>query len=192
MGGSKGTASAVKAPVSDEVKYLQKVIRDIPDFPKPGVIFRDITPVLSDARAFGYAVGLLADFCRSKNPTRIVGIESRGFILGAPVAAALNLGFVPVRKPGKLPSHTISESYQLEYGSSAVEMHRDVLTASDRVVVVDDLLATGGTAHATCLLVERLGARVEAIVALVDLAFLPWREKLEAYEIKTFVTYDAE
>lgn len=177
---------------SEEIAYLKKVIRDIPDFPKPGVVFRDITPALSDSRAFGYAISLLAEFCRGKNPTFIVGIESRGFILGAPVASALNLGFVPVRKPGKLPFHTISQSYQLEYGDDAVEIHRDVLTASDRVVVVDDLLATGGTAHATCQLVERLGAKVEAVAALVDLAFLPWRKKLEAYEVKTFLTYDSE
>ena len=108
------------------------------------------------------------------------------------MAAALNLGFVPVRKAGKLPFDTVSQSYQLEYGSDVVEMHRDVLTASDRVVVVDDLLATGGTAYATCLLVEKLGAKVEAVAALVDLAFLPWKKKLEGYEVKTLVSYDTE
>lgn len=192
MSESKGVAAPLKTAESDEVSHLKRIIRDIHDFPKPGVVFRDITTLLADARAFSGAVELLATFCRSKNPTCVVGIESRGFILGSPVASALKLGFVPVRKAGKLPSDTVSQDYKLEYGSDAVEMHQDALTASDRVVVVDDLLATGGTAFATCLLVEKLGARVEAVVALVDLAFLPWREKLKGYQVKTFVTYDTE
>jgi len=189
---SKRVLTPKKLGDANEISYLRNIIRDIPDFPRPGVVFRDITPLLSDARAFGGAVKMMAEFCRSKSPSCIVGIESRGFIIGAPVAAALNLGFVPVRKAGKLPFHTVSQSYQLEYGSDAIEMHKDVLTASDRVVVVDDLLATGGTAHATCLLVEKLGAKVEAVVSLLDLAFLPWREKLKAYQVKTFISYSAE
>lgn len=192
MSESKGAVAPMKSGDPEVISYLKKTIRNIQDFPRPGVVYRDITPLLSDARAFRGAVDMLAEFCRSKSPTCIVGIESRGFILGAPVAAALNLGFAPVRKAGKLPFDTVSQSYQLEYGSDTVEMHRDVLTASDRVVVVDDLLATGGTAYATCLLVEKLGAKVEAVAALVDLAFLPWREKLEGYEVKTLVSYNTE
>ncbi|MFQ5608118.1 MAG: adenine phosphoribosyltransferase [Candidatus Zixiibacteriota bacterium] len=174
-----------------DVDYLRKTIRDIPDFPKRGVVFRDITPVLADERAFACALGLLTEYCRSKRPTRIVAIESRGFVFGAPVAASLETGLVLVRKRGKLPGQTVSQSYQLEYGDDAVEMSHDALNSDDRALVVDDLLATGGTAHASCLLSQRLGATVLGVVALVDLAFLPWRERLKGFEVKTFVSYDS-
>ena len=174
------------------MEKVKETIRDVPDFPKPGIMFRDITPVLENGSTFSYVLDHFEAYCRMKNPTCIVGIEARGFILGAPIADRMNVGFIPVRKPGKLPWATESESYELEYGSGSVEIHKDVLDSTDRVVIVDDLIATGGTALATCRLVEKLGARVEGLVALVDLAFIPWKDKLERYEVKTFVTYDSE
>ena len=171
---------------------VKATIRNVPDFPKPGIMFRDITPILEHGSTLSFVLDHFEAYCRGKNPTRIVGIESRGFILGAPIADRIDVGFIPVRKPGKLPWDTESESYELEYGTGSVEIHKDVLDSTDRVVIVDDLIATGGTALATCRLVEKLGARVEGLVALVDLGFIPWRDKLARYEVKTFITYDSE
>lgn len=162
---------------------IRAAIRDIPDFPKPGIIFKDITPVLKDPRLFAEVIDGFAARVKSVNATHIAVVESRGFLFGAPVARALGLGLVPVRKKGKLPHKTIEESYALEYGTATLEIHEDALAAGDRVVIMDDLLATGGTAAATAKLIERLGATVVEFEFLVELAFLDGRKKLTGYNI---------
>lgn len=165
------------------------LIRDIPDFPKPGIIFKDITPALQDPKAFAEIVERIVDYAADKDPDLIVAIESRGFILGAPVALKLGKGFVPIRKIGKLPHETVQCEYALEYGTSVVEMHRDAITPGQRALIVDDLLATGGTAAASARLVEELGGRVAGLVFLVELAFLKGRDKIAGYDIRSFITY---
>lgn len=167
----------------------KSLIRDIPDFPKPGIIFKDITPVLLHPQAFAEVVQKMVDFAREKNAEAIVGIESRGFMFGTPIALELGVGFIPVRKLGKLPHETIQCEYALEYGTSVVEMHRDAIVPGQRVVIVDDLLATGGTAAASVKLVEELGGKVAGLVFLVELTFLYGRKQLEGYDVKSFVTY---
>lgn len=167
----------------------QSLIRDVIDFPKPGIIFKDITPVLQHGGAFAEVIDGFADYAASTKPDVIVGIESRGFIFGAPLAAKLGMGFVPVRKIGKLPHDTISHEYDLEYGTSAVEMHKDAITTGQRVLIVDDLLATGGTAAATAKLVEQLGGEVAGIVFLIELEFLNGRSKLVEYPVRSFIKY---
>ncbi len=184
---SVGTSEAKL--IQQQIQMVRDAIRDVPDFPKPGILFRDITPALSDAKVFGAIIDLFTRECRKLNPTCILGIEARGFVIGAAVASRMGVGFVPVRKPGKLPSKTYSAEYELEYGSDQVQMHRDALNSSDRVVIVDDLLATGGTASATCKIVEQSGAKIESIVSLIELSFLPWREKLSERKVKTFISY---
>lgn len=164
------------------------LIRDIPDFPKPGVIFKDITPVLQHPQAFAEVVERMVDYAQAKKPDVVIGIESRGFILGAPVAMALGKPFVPVRKIGKLPHDTVQAEYALEYGTSAVEMHKDAITPGHRVLIVDDLLATGGTAAASARLVEELGGQVAAIVFLIELSFLHGRDQLKGYDVKSLIT----
>ena len=158
---------------------LDALIRDVPDFPKPGVLFKDITPLLADPAAFRAVVAHLAAAGRDDAGTtmvdKVVGMEARGFIFGAPVALELDRGFVPVRKPDKLPWHTRSVSYDLEYGSETLEMHTDAIAPGERVLVVDDVLATGGTAKATVELVEAAGGVVHGIVVLMELSFLPGR-----------------
>lgn len=165
------------------------VIRDIPDFPKPGIIFKDITPVLQDPEAFSEAVQLLTQRVADWKPTCVAGIESRGFIFGAPIALQLGLPFAVVRKLGKLPAETIREEYALEYGTNTVEMHSDAVQAGDRVVVVDDLLATGGTALASARLIERLRAEVAGFAFLVELTFLPGRHVLRGYPVASLIEY---
>jgi len=161
---------------------IETLVRDVADFPKPGVTFKDITPLLDDHAAFGAVVQALADAGRDSSGNtavdKVVGIEARGFILAAPVALALGVGFVPVRKPGKLPSATRSVSYALEYGEETLHMHLDALAAGERALVVDDVLATGGTARATAELVEQSGAVVHGLAMLLGLSFLPGREAL--------------
>ena len=166
-----------------------RLIRDIPDFPKPGIVFKDITPVLQDSRAFTEVIDRMAGYACEKKPDVVVGIESRGFILGSPVALKLGKGFVPIRKIGKLPHDTIQAEYALEYGTSAVEIHKDAIAAGQRVLIVDDLLATGGTAAASARLVEELGGHVAGIVFLIELGFLNGRDKLQDYDVKSFITY---
>lgn len=168
---------------------LTQYIRDIPDFPKPGILFKDLTPLFGDAGALAETVARMADSAASAGITHVAGIESRGFILGGGIALRLGVGFIPIRKPGKLPAEIISESYDLEYGSDRVEMHRDALTSGDRVLVVDDLLATGGTMGASIKLVEQTGATVAGIVFAVELGFLDGRQKLDGYEFTTLITY---
>lgn len=168
---------------------LADTIRDVPDFPKPGVLFKDITTLLKDGPAFREAIAALAERCRRLEPDVIVGMESRGFIFGAPVAYELGVGFVPVRKLGKLPAETLSEAYELEYGTNTVEMHRDAIAPGQRVVIVDDLLATGGTCRATIRLVERLDGVVAGTAFLVELTFLNGRRLLEGYPIETVIQF---
>lgn len=164
-------------------------IRDIPDFPKPGILFKDITPVLSDPLALREAVALLSAPFVDGGLTAVVGMEARGFIFGALVAQTLGVGFVPLRKPGKLPATVRSIAYDLEYGSATLEVHADALNSDDRVLIVDDLLATGGTAAASCELVEALGARVSALAFMVELKGLGGREKLAPYSIHRLLEY---
>lgn len=168
---------------------LKKLIRDVPDFPTDGILFKDITPLLQDPLVFRQIVQAMADRIRPLNPDVIVGIESRGFILGAPVALALGVGFVPVRKVGKLPFDTLKADYSLEYGTATVEIHTDAIIPGQRAVIVDDLLATGGTAAASVQLVEELGGNVPGLAFLVELLFLDGRRRLAGYQTETLVQY---
>ncbi len=169
---------------------LRARIRDIPDFPTPGVLFKDITPLLAHADSLRAVVGAIVEhFDGDRRPDTIVGIESRGFLLAAPVADRLGAGVVLVRKPGKLPWRTVREDYDLEYGSDALEIHADALRPGERVLVVDDVLATGGTAAATVRLVERLGAEVTGLAFLIELAFLGGRARLPGVEAMALLTY---
>jgi adenine phosphoribosyltransferase len=165
------------------------LIRDVPDFPKPGILFKDITPILADAAAFREVVDLLAQDATDRGAKAIVGIESRGFIFGTPVAVALGLPFVMARKLGKLPYDRISEEYALEYGTNTVEMHVDALDSGQRAYVVDDLLATGGTAAATARLIERLNAQVCGFGFVIDLTFLHGRERLREYPVTALLEF---
>lgn len=172
-----------------KVSNMKEVIRDIPDFPKPGIIFKDITPLLGRAEVFHEAVDRLTEEIRKREIDYVVGIESRGFIFSPILAYKLNVGFVPIRKKGKLPHRTEQVAYELEYGNAVLEIHQDALHPKARVALVDDLLATGGTALAAARLVERLGARVEKIVFLVELLFLKGRQKLSSYDVFSLVQY---
>ena len=169
---------------------LKRYVRDVPDFPVPGILFRDVTPLLRDPAAFSHALDLVTGAIDAKKPDAIVGIESRGFIFGAPAAARLGLPFVPVRKPGKLPAARMSVEYSLEYGDAQLDIHADALTAGQRAVIVDDLLATGGTSRAAAKLVELLGARVAGFVFLIELSALAGRASLDGYDVQSFVVYD--
>ncbi|HMA34926.1 MAG TPA: adenine phosphoribosyltransferase [Chloroflexia bacterium] len=164
-------------------------IRDIPDFPVRGIMFRDITTLLKDGEAFHESIDRMANRLRPYQPTKIVGIESRGFIFGAPLAYLLGAGFVPARKLGKLPAPTVTAEYALEYGTNTVEMHRDAIDVGERIVIVDDLLATGGTTKAAIQLVEHLGGQVVAIGYLIELTFLHGREQLAKYNVVTLIQY---
>src|SRR3954462_5935681 len=168
---------------------LASRIRDVPDFPQKGILFKDITTLLKDGPAFREAIDALTRTVRDWNVEVVVGMESRGFIFAAPIAYNLGVGFAPVRKLGKLPSETISAEYALEYGSNTLELHVDAITEGQRVLVVDDLLATGGTVGATIDLVERLGGEVAGTAFLVELAFLNGRSRLEGYRVTTLITY---
>jgi len=171
------------------MELIIKRVRDVVDFPKPGIVFRDITPVLEDPAAFKRVVDLLCERYRDQGVTRIAGIESRGFIFGAPVAYALGCGLTLVRKPGKLPRETYSASYSLEYGEDAVHIHQDAVGKGDRVVIVDDLIATGGTAAAAAELVVRCGATVHEIAAVIELEELGGRQKLGPHPVHSLLTY---
>jgi adenine phosphoribosyltransferase len=175
--------------MNDELEQIRERIRDVPDFPKEGIVFKDITPLLADTGAFAKAVDLLAAPFAGRGVTAVVGMESRGFIFGVPVAERLEVGFVPVRKPGKLPMETLSEEYALEYGTDRLEMHRDALGAGDTVLIVDDLLATGGTAAATVNLVRSAGARVIGAAFVIELEFLSGRAGLEGIEVLSLIEY---
>ena len=168
---------------------LEELIRAIPDFPLPGILFRDITPLLRDPDGFKEAIDLFVDRFKGLGIRHVVGIEARGYMLGAPVAYGIGAGFIPIRKPRKLPYSKLSESYALEYGTNSLEIHADALEDGERVVVVDDLLATGGTAAATRRLLERLGAKIEAFGFLIELDALKGRDALPGAEVISFIRY---
>ncbi|MBK9120797.1 MAG: adenine phosphoribosyltransferase [Phycisphaerales bacterium] len=168
---------------------LKRLIRDVPDYPKPGILFRDITPLLADPSGLAMAVELMAQPFRGLHIDLVVGAESRGFIFGTAVAKVLSAGFVPVRKPGKLPAATIRREYELEYGKDALEMHRDVIHPGQKVIVVDDLLATGGTLAACCGLVREAGVRIEAVAVLIELKALGGRAQLGDCPVFSVISY---
>lgn len=171
---------------------LRERIRSVPDFPKKGIVFRDITTLLKDPGALHSAVDRLALRYRAAGIEAVVCTEARGFILGAPLAYVLGAGFVPARKPGKLPAAAVRQEYALEYGSDAVEIHIDAIRPGQRILVHDDLLATGGTIQATCRLVERLGGKIVGVSFLIELSFLKGRERLKDYDVFSLVVYDSE
>ena len=168
---------------------LKRLVRDVPDFPKKGILFKDITPILKDPKALQFAADELTSLLEESRPELIVGIESRGFIFSPVLAYKLKAGFIPVRKKGKLPAQTIRTSYQLEYGENELEIHQDAVFEGARVAVVDDLLATGGTAQAAVHLVEKLGGKVVGVVFLVELLFLKGRDKLAGYPVFSLIQY---
>lgn len=169
---------------------LRGLIRDVPDYPRPGIMFKDITPLLGDPRAFRAACDAMAESFRGDQITHVAAIESRGFLFGAPVAVSLNAAVVPIRKRGKLPYHSAFEEYELEYGTDALEMHVDALPAGARVLIVDDVLATGGTAAAACRLVERLQGTVAGCSFLIRLTFLNGLERLPDRKVTSIIAYD--
>ncbi len=171
---------------------LKSAIRNVPDFPKPGIGFKDITTLLKQPEAFRQAIDDLANHFADRKIDVVVGVESRGFILGGALAYKWRIGFVPVRKPGKLPAATYSETYELEYGTDTLEIHRDAIQPGQHVLIVDDLLATGGTLEATTRLVERCGGKVAGIGCLIELTFLNGREKLKNYDFFSLVQFDSE
>ncbi|MCJ7544942.1 MAG: adenine phosphoribosyltransferase [Phycisphaerae bacterium] len=171
---------------------LERFIRDIPDFPKQGIVFKDITPLLADPRALSAAADQLAQPYASLGVAAVAGIESRGFIFGSLVAQRLGAGFVPIRKPGKLPYKTLRESYQLEYGTDAVEIHCDAVAKGQKVLLVDDLLATGGTMSAACKLVRKLGGQIVGVAFVIELCFLHGRDKLKDYPLHVLVQVASE
>jgi adenine phosphoribosyltransferase len=173
-----------------DIERLHSLVRDVPDFPQKGIVFKDITPLLADEVAFSTAIDLIVVRFGRGNVDKVVGIEARGFILSSPVAYHFGAGFVPVRKAGKLPWETRSEEYELEYGTETLEIHRDAFSPGERVLIVDDVLATGGTAQATARLVEGLGAKVVGIAFLIELGFLKGRDKLRSYDVLSLLPFD--
>jgi adenine phosphoribosyltransferase len=168
---------------------LSNYIRSIENFPKSGISYKDITPLLMDHKACTYAVSQLVEGLQGKQIDKVVGIESRGFMFGMLLAKALGVGFIPIRKPGKLPSETLSQSYELEYGSDTIEIHRDAIQMGDRIVIHDDLLATGGTASAACQLVEQLGGELIQLNFIIELDFLKGRDKLPVDKVNSLIHY---
>ena len=175
--------------MNNTIAELKGLIRDIPDFPQKGIVFKDITPLLADENAFSSVIDLIVVHYGRGNIDKVVGIEARGFILASPVAYHFGAGFVPVRKEGKLPWSSEREEYELEYGTAVLEIHKDAIDPGDRVLIVDDVLATGGTARATAKLVERLGGKVVGIATLVELTFLKGRDKVSGYDFFSLITY---
>src|SRR5690242_10818136 len=186
---STSTPASVTSLDAEQTAWLKGYIRDIPDYPQPGILFRDITPLLQDARALQFSIDKLVERYRGANIDAVVGIESRGFIFGTPLAYLLGVGFVPVRKKGKLPADTISIQYDLEYGTNVLEIHTDGLRPGQRVLIVDDLLATGGTTEGTVRLVESLGAHVVSLAFLIELAALNGRSRLPGQDVFALLSY---
>lgn len=170
---------------------LKKLIREVPDFPKPGINFYDITTLLKDPTGLEETIDALTEACRGLNIDTVIGIESRGFIFGAPLAYQLGVGFIPVRKPKKLPAEKVSVSYDLEYGTDTLEMHKDAVGEGHSVLIIDDLLATGGTARAVVDLVEGVGGKIAALLFVVELTFLNGRAKFEGHNVKSLISYDS-
>lgn len=178
----------------DKLQYVRENVREVPDFPKKGILFLDVTTIVKDAKAFDLCIEYLYENFRDEKIDYIAGIESRGFIFGAALANKMKVGFIPIRKPNKLPAETIKETYSLEYGTDTIEMHADALKQGDRVLVIDDLLATGGTAVAACSLVKRVGAEVVAAAFIIELDPLKGREKIENNGVKvvSMLNYDLD
>ena len=174
------------------MKKLEEYVRSIPDFPEPGIIFRDITTILQDPDGLHLAIQSMQDKLKDTEFDVVVGTESRGFIFGMPIAYALGKAFIPVRKKGKLPCETVSAEYDLEYGKAEIEIHKDAVRPGQKVVLVDDLIATGGTMEASCKLVEQLGGEVVKILFLMELAGLKGREKLAKYDVASVITYEGK
>ena len=171
------------------IEEITRAVRDVPDFPKPGILFKDITPVLADARLFAGCIARLTDHLKTGDVDAVVGIDARGFIFAAAAANRLQCGFVPVRKKGRLPYQTYEESYDLEYGSNTVAVHIDAVKPGGRVILIDDLLATGGTAAAAANLLKKLGAHIVEINFLIELGFLKGREKLKGFPVRSLIVY---
>ena len=169
-----------------------RYIRNVPDFPKKGIGFKDITTLLKEPAVFNQAVDAIAENFTNKKVDKIVGIESRGFIFGGALAYKWNIGFVPLRKPGKLPAEKLREEYQLEYGTDSIEIHQDAILPGEHILIVDDLLATGGTAAAAARLVEKVGGKIQGIAFLIELTFLNGRKRLQGYDVKSILGYDSE
>jgi len=169
--------------------WLKEYIRDIPDFPKEGIVFKDITPLLADKKAFTYVIDAIAHYFDRDEIDKVLGIEARGFMVAAPLAYRFTAGLIPVRKKGKLPWDVQSEEYELEYGTDLLEMHSDAVTPGERILIVDDVLATGGTASATAKLTERCGGKVAGIATIMELSFLGGRKRLEGYEYYSLISY---
>ena len=174
------------------MKKYAKLIRDIPDFPKPGIVFKDITTLIKNGKAFNEVIDIFHKKVKNKKVDLVLAIESRGFIFGGALANKLKVGFVPVRKPGKLPWAVEQESYSLEYGQDTLQIHQDAVKKGQKVLIVDDLLATGGTLQATCRLVEKLGGKVAGILVLIELSFLKGKDKLSNYDFYSLIKYDSE
>jgi adenine phosphoribosyltransferase len=188
-GGGRNRAAPKSLIAGGRVEELKKLIREVPDFPQPGILFYDITTLLKDPVGLHWAVDMLANHYVGRRIDRVVGIEARGFIFAPMVAYRLNAGFVPVRKPNKLPAETAQAAYNLEYGKDALEIHRDAISQGQQVLIIDDLLATGGTAAAVANLVESLGGKIAGIGFLIELRFLQGREKLQQYELHSVLEY---
>ena len=178
--------------MNPESRTLVSYIRTVPDFPKKGIMFRDITTLLKDANALQQAVDVLYERYKGDRISKVICVESRGFILGAALALRLHAGFVPIRKKGKLPAATVRQEYALEYGTDEIEIHKDAIDPGERVLIHDDLLATGGTVRAACKLVENLGATIVGLSFLIELSFLKGRTHLESYDVFSIIKYDAE
>jgi len=172
-----------------ELEQIKELIRDVPDFPEPGIVFKDITPVLADPIAFSTITDLIVVHFGRGNVDKVVGIEARGFIIASPVAYHFGAGFVPIRKQGKLPWQTVGAEYELEYGTATLELHKDSIEPGERVLIVDDVLATGGTAKAAASLVEEIGGKVCGIACMIELDFLHGRDRLPEYELYTLLHY---
>jgi len=171
---------------------LKDLVRDVPNFPIEGIIFKDITTLLKDKNGFEETLNQLYNLSKNKGITKVIGVESRGFIFGGALAAKLGVGFVPIRKPGKLPAETLKEEYTLEYGTDSIEIHQDSIDKNEVVLIHDDLLATGGTMVAACKLIEQMGARIEQISFIIELDFLRGRELLKDYDIQSLIHYSSE
>ncbi|MCK4427240.1 MAG: adenine phosphoribosyltransferase [candidate division Zixibacteria bacterium] len=169
-----------------------RLIRNVPDYPKKGIVFRDITTLIKNGDAFDEVINIFCRICKDKKVDLVAAVESRGFIFGGALANKLKVGFVPIRKFGKLPAETVVEKYDLEYGTDTLEIHKDAISTGQKVLIVDDLLATGGTIRAACKLVERLGGSVAMILILIELVFLRGREKIRNYDLFTLIKYDQE
>jgi adenine phosphoribosyltransferase len=175
--------------VSDVTEQLRVAVRDVPDFPKPGIIFKDITPILKDGALFRASIELFLEQCRGRKIDKIVGIDARGFLFGSAVAYALNIGFVPLRKKGRLPYKTESASYTLEYGEAEMELHIDAIERGEKIVLIDDLLATGGTSASAVTLIKKVGGELVEAIFLIELEFLQGRKKLEPTPVVSFLKY---